>query len=191
MNTTAKLKMTFEEYLTHDDGTDTHYELVAGELVEMPPESRDNSKISLYLLLEFSKFLPLEYLCHKDTEIEVTGTRAQTRIPDLMVLSDEGVAALGNRRGTITRDMPPPVLVVEVVSPGQQNEERDYRYKRSEYAARGISEYWIIAPLKGQVLVLTLISGLYEEKEYTGDQLILSRFPELQVTAAQVLRAGK
>ncbi len=188
---TTKPRLTLEEYLTYEDGTDNAYELVAGELVLMPPESRDNSKISLYLLLEFSRFLPIECLCHKDTEVEVTGTRAQTRLPDLMVLSDEGVIALGGRRGTITRDMPPPVLVVEVLSPGEQNEERDYRYQRSEYAARGISEYWIINPQAGSVKVLALVSGLYEEQEYTGEQLIVSRFPQLQVTAAQVLRAGK
>ena len=36
-------------------------------------------------------------------------------------------------------DMPPPLLVVEVVSPKQ--EKRDYSYKRTEYAARGIAEY--------------------------------------------------
>ena len=36
-------------------------------------------------------------------------------------------------------DMPPPLLVVEVVSPNQKK--RDYRYKRTEYAARGIAEY--------------------------------------------------
>ena len=76
----AKARLTFEEYLTYDDSTDRHYELVAGELIEMPPESRDNSKISLYLLLQFSKFLPVEKLCHKDTEIEVTGAMAQQSI---------------------------------------------------------------------------------------------------------------
>ncbi|WP_367889252.1 Uma2 family endonuclease [Leptolyngbya iicbica] len=42
--------------------------------------------------------------------------------------------------------MPAPLLVVEVVSPGKVNEDRDYRYKRSEYATRGIGEYWIIDP---------------------------------------------
>ena len=191
MNAATQSKLTLEEYLNYDDGTDNQYELVSGELVEMPPESRDNSKISLYLLVAFSKFLAVENLCHKDTEVEVTGRRAQTRLPDLMVLSDELVAALGDRRGTITRDMPPPVLVVEVVSPGQQNEERDYRYKRSEYAARGISEYWIINPQQANVTVLTLVSGLYEEQEYIGSQQIESQFKELQATAEEVLRARK
>lgn len=31
-------RLTLEEYLKYDDGTDNQYELVAGELVEMPPE---------------------------------------------------------------------------------------------------------------------------------------------------------
>ncbi|NJL23339.1 MAG: Uma2 family endonuclease, partial [Leptolyngbyaceae cyanobacterium SM1_3_5] len=37
--TQATRKLTFEEYLAYDDGTDTRYELVDGVLVEMPTES--------------------------------------------------------------------------------------------------------------------------------------------------------
>lgn len=33
--TIATQKLTFEEYLAYDDGTDTRYELVDGELVPM------------------------------------------------------------------------------------------------------------------------------------------------------------
>jgi len=51
--------------------------------------------------------------------------------------------------------------VVEVVSPGKVNEDRDYRYKRSEYAVRGIPEYWIIDSAKKQVTVLTWADGFY------------------------------
>jgi Uma2 family endonuclease len=103
-------KLTFEEYLAHDDGTDTSYELIDGELVAMPPEGRVNSRISFFLALEFAKLIPLDLICHKDTEIEVSGARAKTQLPDLMVLSEELAAVLGDRRGTITREMPPPVL---------------------------------------------------------------------------------
>ena len=105
--------------------------------------------------------------------------------------SEELAAALGDRRGTITREMPPLVLVVEAVSPGQQNEDRDYRYKRSEYAARGISEYWIINPQASKVTVLTLVSGLYEEREYAGSQTIQYQFQALDLTAEQVLNAKR
>jgi Uma2 family endonuclease len=182
-------RLTFEEYLNYDDGADTQYELVAGELIAMPPESRENSLIALFLLAEFLKFVPVNQLCHKDTEIEVTGAQAQVRLPDLMVLSEALAAMLGNRRGTITREMPPPVLVVEVVSPGKANEERDYRYKRSEYAARGISEYWIIDPQQAKVTVLTLVAGLYEAEEYIGEAIVKSQFESLTLTAEQVLRS--
>lgn len=182
-------RLTLEEYLNHDDGTDTQYELVAGELVELPPESRLNSQISLFLALELAKLVPVDRLCHKDTEIEVTGAQAQVRLPDLMILSEALAAMLGDRRGTITREMPPPVMVVEVVSPGKANEERDYRYQRSEYAARGISEYWIVAPQQGKVSVLTLVAGLYEAEEYTGEMMIKSQFEALLLKADQVLRS--
>jgi Uma2 family endonuclease len=190
MTTTSK-KLTFDDYLAYDDGTDTRYELVDGELIAMPPEGRVNSRISFFLALEFAKLVSPDLICHKDTEIEVSGARAQTRLPDLMILSQELAAAMGDRRGTITRDMPPPVLVIEVVSLGQQNEERDYRYKRSEYAARGIAEYWIVDPPKTKVLVLMLVAGLYEVSEYTGDQPIQSQFQQLQITAEQVLNARR
>jgi Uma2 family endonuclease len=36
--TTTKILLTFDEYLAYEDGTDTCYELVDGELVAMPPE---------------------------------------------------------------------------------------------------------------------------------------------------------
>lgn len=36
--TTATLRMTFDEYLAYDDGTDKRYEWIAGALVEMPTE---------------------------------------------------------------------------------------------------------------------------------------------------------
>ncbi len=35
--------LTMEEYLVYDDGTDQRYELVDGELVEMPVESQLNT----------------------------------------------------------------------------------------------------------------------------------------------------
>ena len=53
--TIATQKLTLEEYLVYDDGTDTRYELVDGELVAMPPESDRNNLIALYLLTELWK----------------------------------------------------------------------------------------------------------------------------------------
>ncbi len=190
MITTAK-KLTLTEYLAYDDGTDARYELMDGKLIEMPPETDRNNLISLYLLAEFLKFVSLQLICHKDTEIVVTGNRLRVRLPDLMILTEELFAAIGGKRATITQDMPSPMLVVEVVSPGKANEDRDYRYKRSEYAARGIPEYWIIDAAKAQVMVLTLVDGLYEEAVFQDSERIKSvTFPVLDLAAAQVLKAG-
>jgi hypothetical protein len=55
-----------------------------------------------------------------------------------------------------------------VVSPGKENEDRDYRYKRSEYAARGIAEYWIVDPEHDRVTVLVLANGLYGAAVFCG-----------------------
>ncbi|PLZ96880.1 hypothetical protein CEN45_01240 [Fischerella thermalis CCMEE 5198] len=190
--TTAVRKFTLDEYLAYDDGTDTKYELVDGELVEMPPESDRNNIISLYLLSHFLKFIPIQLIRHKDTELVVIGNRTRVRLPDLMILTQELFEAIAGRRATITPDMPSPAMVVEVVSPGKVNEDRDYRYKRSEYAARGIPEYWIVDPDKSRITLLTLVDGLYEEMIFQGTDMIRSTtFPMLDLTASQVLTAGQ
>ncbi|MBD6615023.1 Uma2 family endonuclease [Komarekiella sp. 'clone 1'] len=184
--------LTLEEYLKYDDGTDSQYELVAGELVAMPPESPKNVQISLFLLVNLLKFVPINRLSNK-AEIVVGGLRATTRVPDLVVLTDELAKVLqGSTRSTITLDMPPPALVIEVVSPGKANEDWDYRYKRSEYAARGIAEYWIVDPQRNKITLLTLVDGFYEEAVFVGNTLFVSTiFPELQLTAEQILNAGE
>lgn len=190
--TASKVHLTFEEYLNYSDDTDNRYELVDGELVEMPPENPNNCLIARFLFVHFLQFFPLSRVCMKDTEVEVSGRRAKTRFPDMMVLSETLEAELqGKSRNTITRDMSPPLIVVEIVSPGQENEDRDYRYKRSEYAARGIPEYWIVDPEKKQVAVLTLVTGLYEEAIFRGvDAIVSLNITNLKLTPEQIFTAG-
>jgi len=186
--TIATQKMTLEEYLNYDDGTDTWYELDNGELVAMAPESEPNRRIASFLFLFFAQQGIPSYRLTMKTEIVISGTRATTRFPDVMVMSEELATALeGARRSTITVDMPPPPLVVEVVSPNQEN--RDYRYKRSEYAARGIGEYWIVDPLQQRVTVLKWVEGLYEETVFEGNSPIASPlFGSLSLTPSQILQ---
>ena len=174
-------RLTFEEYLVYDDDTDTRYELVDGELVEMPTESTGNNQIARGLFLELAKLVPIAFLAYKDTEVEVSGRRATCRVPDLLVHTEESSAALsGASRSIITRDMPPPALVVEIVSPGFTNRNRDYRYKRTEYAARGIAEYWIVDPEERRITVCSWVDGQYEDKVFIGEtrveSMIISAF---------------
>ncbi|PSB11372.1 hypothetical protein C7B76_23335 [filamentous cyanobacterium CCP2] len=189
---TSSKFMTMEDYLNYDDGTDTRYELVDGELVEMPVESQVNLSIVKYLLFEFAKHLPIALLATM-TEVEVSGKRAKSRVPDLMIHSEESHTALsGGKRAILLRDMPPPALVIEVVSPGQGNRDHDYRFKRTEYAACGIAEYWIIDPEVQQVTVCLCVNGQYEDTVYQGDTPIASTvIPDFALSAAQILAFGQ
>ena len=57
-STSAKTLLTFDEYLAYDDGTDTRYELVDGELVAMLPESPENNAIAKGLFIELALETP-------------------------------------------------------------------------------------------------------------------------------------
>ena len=183
--------LTLEQYLNYDDGTDAHYELVNGELIAMPPESTLNHQIASFLFATFLQIGIPSYRLSIGVQIAVSGARATARQPDLVVLSEATSAALDSAtQCLITHDMPPPLLVVEVVSPQQEN--RDYRYKRTEYAGRQIPEYWIVDPITQKVTVLEWVEGLYEEQIYQGDQAIVSpQLDALTLTAATVLAAGR
>jgi Uma2 family endonuclease len=183
--------MTLQDYLNYDDGTDTRYELVDGELVAMPPESTLNYQIASFLFAYFLQIGIPYYRLSIGVQIAVSGARATARQPDLVVLSEEAVAALdGATRCVITHDMPPPLLVIEVVSSQQEN--RDYRHKRTEYAGRRIPEYWIVDPIAQKVTVLEWVDGLYEEQVYQGEQAIVSsQIASLKLTVASLLTAGR
>jgi Uma2 family endonuclease len=109
------------------------------------------------------------------------------------VHSEESRAALaGAKRSVLTRDLPPPALVIEIVSPGTENRDRDYRYKRTEYAAREITEYWIIDPEIQQITLCLWVNGQYEDTVYTGDTPIKSTVvPGFDLSAANVLAFGQ
>ncbi len=181
-------KMTLAEFLAYDDGTDNLYELENGALIYMPAESDINQRIASFL---FAFFLGLgipSYRLRIGMEIAVSGSKVSVRIPDLVLLSEELAEEMkGATRSIVLMDMPPPLLVVEVVSPNQ--EKRDYRYKRSEYAARGIAEYWIVDPLQQRVTLLEWVEGLYEEEVYVGDRKIESKIlGSLEINVDRVLQ---
>ncbi len=188
-------RMTLEEYLTYDDGTDSRYELVDGTLVEMGAETDENNLIGMFLISLFLQFVP-HYCLRRGTEITISGHDATSRIPDLLVLTEEGAIALpAKQRSLITPDMPTPAFVIEVVSPGKPGEpnyDRDYIEKRREYAARSIPEYWIVDPDRQVVMVLTLTGQVYEEQSFSGTATIASpTFPNLSLTAEQIFNAGQ
>ncbi len=114
---------------------------------------------------------------------------AANRYPDLVILREEHLA-LTQKRLTITREMPPPRLVVEVVSPGRANREGDYEHKHRQYAALSIPEYWIIDPELATITIFQLAEMGYQEVSVLqGEMPIVSpEFGDLGLTAAQILQ---
>jgi Uma2 family endonuclease len=187
MVTTPVTSITFEEYLTYDDGNGSHYELVDGKL-----ELRNPPTIEHFLIVDFLdtaleaeiKRCSLPWLCFRESGVR-TG-RNKSRLTDLCVVTLEQARELLNASAVFQS---PPLLIVEVVSP--ESVKRDYRYKRSEYAALEVLEYWIVDPLKPKVSVLLLEDGFYEETVFTATQQIVSRiFPELAVAVDQIFTVG-
>ncbi|WP_199194301.1 Uma2 family endonuclease [Pleurocapsa sp. CCALA 161] len=46
--------LTLKAYLARSNTAEKHYELVSGNLIEMPPESPQNAEIAIKLLLIFA-----------------------------------------------------------------------------------------------------------------------------------------
>ncbi|NJL47222.1 MAG: Uma2 family endonuclease [Leptolyngbyaceae cyanobacterium SM2_5_2] len=176
----------FEDYLAYDDGTEHLYELFNGELIEVPPESGRNVQIANRLFLAFALLLGTDRVRSHGLELEVRG-EPKNRYPDLTILRPGHVLLLA-QRNTIRLSMPSPLLVVEVVSPGELQWERDYVAKRTQYQDLGIPEYWIVNPEEQTVLVLAQEDqGYTPVNTFRGDDRITSpQVSELALTAAQL-----
>jgi Uma2 family endonuclease len=176
----------FEEYLSYDDGTDKLYELFNGELIEMPLESGINVEISTFLLIQFASLLGYQRVRGHGLELEVRG-EPRNRYPDLTIIREEHIQQLA-KRNTIRLSMLPPLLVIEVVSPGELQRDRDFIAKRSQYQDCGIPEYWIIDPETKTILVLQLTDKIYTEVgNFSGDDLVISpQFPQLNLKTSQI-----
>jgi Uma2 family endonuclease len=179
--------LSFEEYLAYDDETDTRYELVNGQLEPMNPPTFRHLFIAQFLEQQYLseiKRLSLPWYCLREAGVR-TGWR-KSRLTDVYVIEAEQVAGMLDQSAVCQTS---PLLVVEVVSP--DSIKRDYRFKRSEYAALEIPEYWIVDPLALKISVLCWEDGLYEELVFMGEAAIASKtFPELKLTVNQVLTAG-
>jgi Uma2 family endonuclease len=84
-------------------------------------------------------------------------------------------------------------LVMEVVSEGPVNHERDCIKKRAEFARAGIAEYWIIDPEPHRITVLTLDGPTYRTHgEFgRGSRATSAMFPDFSIDVDAVFAAGE
>ncbi|MCL1475508.1 Uma2 family endonuclease [Argonema antarcticum] len=196
--TRATIKhLTFEEYVELYPDGEGLYELVDGEIVELQP-SRRHEEVTGELAFQFTveiKRLKLNYVVPHTSSVKPIEV-GQGRLPDVIVVDKakwrqnwSSAAALSGSK--------PAQLVVEVVS---TNWKDDYETKKAQYESLQIPEYWIVdflskdpePPKVPKVSVLLLIDGKYQKTSFTGNDRIISlTFPELELTAEQVLWAGE
>jgi Uma2 family endonuclease len=194
--TATTQKLTFAEYLTYANGTDTRCELVDGALIPMSLGTGKHGGIAEFLNDEFRD--QIRQRQHPWTSKQMTvgvrsprGTRWDTsRIPNVTVMDLVQWESMLEREAVIDLNEPPPFLVVEVVSESTKMD--DYRSKRSEYALLEIPEYWIVDPIDLKVTVCLLDHRLYDCTEFSGsDQIQSHTFPDLDLTVAQVLASKR
>jgi Uma2 family endonuclease len=150
------------------------YEYWNGDLIEAPAESELNDWLAMMLRDLFVQGVNRRLVRVGRCEIEVPGN-PRTHYPDVTILREEHLS-LTQSRLLIRLDMPPPPLVVKIVSPGRANQVRDYETKRQQYQDRGIPEYWIVDPIQQRVTVLVLTDGQYGEAIFVEDRAIASPF---------------
>ncbi|MEO1396072.1 MAG: Uma2 family endonuclease [Cyanobacteria bacterium J06634_5] len=195
MTFTSTRYKTYEDYLKSDLGPDGNFRLLSnGEVIELPPEDKENDFIATELTELLKRILKNRRLVSTATEIQVNpvGDNRVNRKPDLTVLLPEHIALMNElKKNAILLGMPAPSLVAEIVSPGSgrtPNYKRDYEWKKQQYEWWEIPEYWIIDRHREQVVVFILIEGIYEEHLYKGPNRIVSQtFPTLQLSADKLL----
>jgi Uma2 family endonuclease len=179
----------FEDYLNYTDNNDRLYELFNGELIEVPPESGFNVGIANFLLAFFLPVVGHLRVRGHGLELEVNG-EPRNRYPDFTIIKSEHIEQLLSRN-TVRLSMAPPDLVVEVVSPGDLQRDRDYIAKRIQYQDREIPVYWIVDPQVREIMVLTLTPTGYREQVYQGSDKLQFQDIMLNLTADEILSAGR
>lgn len=154
---------------TPDDGN--KYELIEGEIYM----SRAPSLTHQITLQNFLMSLG-SYVIENPIGIVVPGPGVvfddfNGVIPDIVFFSNERRAeiASGDRLNGA------PDLVIEIISPGTENERRDRVLKRRLYGRFGVKEYWLVDLINPSVEVYALgRDGLELRASYSGDDEVTS-----------------
>jgi Uma2 family endonuclease len=133
-----------------------HYELIRGVLIVSPApreQERDPNEELGHMLRTYREQHP------EGAALDKTLPEQDIRLGSDRRRADRAIwAGLGRRprRGEV------PAIVVEFVSSGRRNRDRDYEQKRAAYLQLGIQEYWIIDRFQRTMTVHAQRSGVRE-----------------------------
>jgi Uma2 family endonuclease len=170
-----------------DDGGWKRYEIVDGELfVTRAPHIRhQNAGGNIYF--ELSAWSRQTKLGTPFQTPGVIFSPSDAVIPDVVWISQERLAAGVDASGHLTVA---PELMVDILSPGELNEQRDREVKLKLYSLHGVQEYWIVNWQQKTIELyrrsdaqLQLVATLLE-----GDTLTSPLLPEFRVAIAQIFQ---
>jgi Uma2 family endonuclease len=185
-------------------GDDNRYELIDGEVFDLEPTGLHEevaafitAKICVQIDATGLPWFVLQRGLLRPSNMGMTAFRPDVAVIDRDELTQEPLWA---EQSILTLGSSIK-FVAEVVSSNWQN---DYARKVEDYAVSGIAEYWIAdyaslggtrhigKPKQPTLSICTLVDGEYEIQQFRGNQTIVSRtFPNLKLTAEQVLTAGR
>lgn len=145
MSMPAKAWTLEELHRLPDDGN--KYELIRGELYVTPPPSVDHEEVLARLSAILTGYVErhgVGRVYRPRAVIRFEGSEAE---PDLMVrVVSSGI------HGNAWEALPPPVLVVEALSPTTRR--RDLGNKREYYLDAGAGEYWVLDGERREIRVI-------------------------------------
>lgn len=173
---------TYEDlFALPDDGK--RYEIIHGELYELPAPNLDHAIVIMNLI---ARLLPVVTTIGGrllTAPVDVFLRNGNPVQPDLIVLLADKLD-LQSRRGLEG----PPHVLIEVLS--ASNAGHDRILKRDLYARAGVLEYWLVSPEAGIIEILTLDGDEYRTHVRAGaDELVTSPLlRELSFPASDVFK---
>jgi Uma2 family endonuclease len=169
-----------------DNGT--RYEIVDGELLMSSQPSYAHQRVCVNLAVLFDEWSTVTKAGEVNLAPGVIFSESDAVAPDVIWISWQRLAEA--RRPNDGHLYAPPELVVEVLSPGTSNEERDREVKLKLYSARGIDEYWIV-DWRNQTIAIYRRQGPALAHAVTlasADQLTSPLFPGCSRQVSSVFR---
>jgi Uma2 family endonuclease len=133
-----------------DEGGWKRYQIIDGELIvtRAPHYRHQDAAGQLHIYLgNWSKQTGLGIALQTPG---VVFSPTDAVIPDLVWISHDRLAQGTDAAGHLTVA---PELIVEVLSPGEQNQRRDREVKLKLYSIHGVQEYWIVSWQQGTIEV--------------------------------------
>lgn len=174
---------TYKDYLTYDENE--RIEIIEGEIINMSPApSRIHQEIISEIHFRLKEFIksnnlsckvypaPFDVILKNDDE-EIINSKNIVQ-PDISVICDKNKLTEKGCTGS-------PDMIVEVISP--YNPSNDYVRKLNLYEKFKVNEYWIINPMRKNVLVYVLTENGYDAPiSYTfSDKVKVNIYDNLEI----------